>query len=227
MTWLDDVILDLELADAVPSILAATGQAGTQSAASRSDHVHGHGAQSGGTQHAQAATASAGFAPAVGGTANRVVATSNGTTLSMVQVSNAMLASELAHSSDSFTPGLTGRTTPGTQTYSTNLGSYQKIGSLVFVRGEVVLTANSGGSGDAIIILPFTAASTIMSAISLAYISNVSFTSSAYTWFTIGVDPGSTRGILFENQGGGSRHNVAITQVAADGKLSFSGVYLT
>jgi hypothetical protein len=125
---------------------------------------------------------------------------------------------------DVWSPGLVGRTTPGTQTYSTNTGTYRKRGKLVFVRAEIVLTANSGGSGDALITLPFTAVSGTMQALTIAYVGDITI-SSGYDFLSLGIDAGSTRLLIFENKSASARQNLPIGNVAATGKICFSGTY--
>ncbi len=57
-------------------------------------------------------------------------------------------------------------------TYSVQVGSYIKIGKLVFVRGEITLTNNGSGAGiGAITGLPFTSAATIPGALAFPYYS--------------------------------------------------------
>lgn len=60
----------------------------------------------------------------------------------------------------SWTPVLAGSTTPGTQTYSVQLGRYTRIGNLCFVQGRVTLTAFDAATNGAMRItgLPFTCA---------------------------------------------------------------------
>src|ERR1041384_280978 len=49
------------LSDATPAAVAAVGAAGSDTDASRSDHVHAHGDQAGGSLHSTATTSVAGF----------------------------------------------------------------------------------------------------------------------------------------------------------------------
>src|SRR5262245_2960870 len=58
-----------------------------------------------------------------------------------------------------YTPTYLGETTPGATTYTTQEGSYIRVGNLVLARGRVTWTAATG-TGNATISLPFTAAST-------------------------------------------------------------------
>ena len=56
-----------------------------------------------------------------------------------------------------WTPTLGGATTDPTCTYAFNAGYYVKIGSLVYIKGGLRCTANSGGAGQLVIRgLPFT-----------------------------------------------------------------------
>jgi hypothetical protein len=51
--------------------------------------------------------------------------------------------------SGTFTPTITGATTAGAQTYSSQTGYFQRIGKVVHFALRFVLTANSGGTGNA------------------------------------------------------------------------------
>lgn len=125
-----------------------------------------------------------------------------------------------------WTPNWVGRTTPGTQTYSTNTGKYIRSGNLVFVRVEIVLTSNTGGAGDAVIAMPLTVASGELQGLAMSYMGNITM-SLGFDFLTIGLDSGSTRCLVFENQTAGLRNNLSITQVGATGRIAFSGVYET
>lgn len=63
------------------------------------------------------------------------------------------------YASGTYTPTYLGATTPGTTTYTTQSGTYLRIGRLVLVWGQVVWTAATG-TGNAQISLPFTPAVT-------------------------------------------------------------------
>lgn len=68
---------------------------------------------------------------------------------SVTTLQSSVAALQALFTSGSWTPALAGATTPGTQTYSTQTGSYYKIDKLVFVEGTVVLTALDGATaGD-------------------------------------------------------------------------------
>lgn len=57
-----------------------------------------------------------------------------------------------------WTPALTGATSGPTITYTSQVGSYTRIGNLVYVKGLIVINTISGGSGSARMTgLPFTA----------------------------------------------------------------------
>lgn len=58
--------------------------------------------------------------------------------------------------STSFTPTLVGGSTAGTTSYSTQAGSYVKVGGLVFVQGNIVITSATGTGSATIGGLPFT-----------------------------------------------------------------------
>lgn len=131
-----------------------------------------------------------------------------------------------ASATGTWTPTIVGRSTPGTQTYSTQTGSYTKQGGLVTVRGEIVLTGNSGGSGDAVITMPFAASAGAMQALAFAYFGNITRTA-GYDEFTLGLDPGSTRCLIFENRTANTRNNLPITSIGTAGRLAFSGTYET
>jgi len=62
---------------------------------------------------------------------------------------------------NTFTPTIIGSTTAGVGTYSTQYGSYMKIGKLVVIQAYLVWTAHTGtGSGMRIAGLPFSSENT-------------------------------------------------------------------
>lgn len=80
----------------------------------------------------------------------------------------------------SFTPTFGGSGGNQTVSYSIQLGTYVKVGKLVYVNVSVIATGTpSGGSGDLIINgLPFTSKSGVQQAGSIAFANNLSFGSS-------------------------------------------------
>jgi len=77
----------------------------------------------------------------------------------------------------SFTPTFGGSSGNQTVSYSTQLGTYVKVGKLVYVNVSVIASGTpSGGSGDLIIAsLPFTSKSGVQQAGSVAFANNMTF----------------------------------------------------
>lgn len=81
---------------------------------------------------------------------------------------------ELPGIATTYTPTYDG-TTPGTTTYTTQVGFYVKVGRLIFFWGRVTWTAASG-TGTAVVSIPFTSDSTTNSRSTVGvYTTNVTF----------------------------------------------------
>ena len=102
----------------------------------------------------------------------------------------------------SWTPTLTGQSTAGTTTYTTQVGTYTRIGNLAICQFNIVITAATGTGTLQIGGFPFT----INSLSGYAAISAAQITGAAYTWpasvtsAIFSPTPGSTIGV-FVGQG--------------------------
>ena len=122
--------------------------------------------------------------------------------------------------------GATGNTP--TITYTTQTGTYVKIGKLVFVQGYLEITANSGGTGNARITgLPFTSASaaTPYGAMAIAQHGVVNL-SAGYTQYGMFVVNNSTLMAVRESGDNVAAQDVAIGAIGATFLLIFSGAYI-
>lgn len=119
----------------------------------------------------------------------------------------------------SWTPTYLGQTTPGTTTYSVQVGTYTRIGDTIFFTGYVSWTAATG-TGGAILSLPFTAANVSNQRFAVACRIN------AITFANAGVE-----GLILPNTAFVSlwtpASNVTTTQVAVEaaGDISYTGWY--
>ena len=92
-----------------------------------------------------------------------------------------------------WTPTITRNSSAPSVSYSLQVGKYTKIGNMVTIYGDVVWSANTGGSGGARIVLPFTA-------MSAKYFKPIT---RSYTGLSVGVDytpSGYSDGVNLEMQ---------------------------
>lgn len=139
-----------------------------------------------------------------------------------------ILDSILGKSPVSWTPVLAGLTTPGTQTYATQVGYYVTIGPLVFYSFNVVLSALDGATAGQIIIdgLPFpcNARTGYQSPATIGAVSNITFSAGKSmlggTVFT------SVSYVLLRQAGSGvASSSVQPTNLAANSGITGSGFY--
>lgn len=118
-----------------------------------------------------------------------------------------------------WTPTYVGLTTPGTTTYSIQLGRYVRIGTRCHFSCRVVWTAATG-TGTACISLPFTAKNlTNYAQVLSAYTINVTFAASGIQAV---VNPGQNFAFLNSpTSNGGS----SLVQIEAAGTIIISGVF--
>lgn len=123
----------------------------------------------------------------------------------------------------SFTPTLTGSTTAGTTTYTTQIGRYIRIGDLVWYTIQLVITGATG-TGNAIISgLPFATNSSGNSQ------GIILLDGSGWTWptgatvLTLSLQTGLTSGVIF---GAGSARAISPLQmVNSAATFNITGVY--
>lgn len=85
-----------------------------------------------------------------------------------------------AYEEGTFTPTVSGSTTSGTQTYTTQLGRYTRIGRLVYIQIEIVLASATGTGNILINGLPFTVNATFDANPLTIYSSNLIIASGPY-----------------------------------------------
>jgi hypothetical protein len=120
-----------------------------------------------------------------------------------------------------FTPLINGTSVAGAATYTTQVGQYVKIGSLVWIDIELNWTAHTGTGNLIVNGLPFTSALSIGPALSI-YAQNIGMT--AGNVMTCLLSPGSTQVLLRQTPVGGG----GASQVPMDGSGSIiiSGFYM-
>jgi hypothetical protein len=78
-----------------------------------------------------------------------------------------------------FTPTVQGVSSPGTATYSTQLGAYTKIGNLVYVNVYLSYTGGTGTGQLRVANLPFTSAGSYIPVASI-YLDNIAYTATSF-----------------------------------------------
>ena len=87
-----------------------------------------------------------------------------------------------------FTPTITGSSTTGTATYSTQVGKYTKIGNAVTIQVNVDWSSGNGsGTAMYIVGLPFTSQSGVIHALTTGYVNNIAMTAGEYVTANIAV----------------------------------------
>lgn len=126
----------------------------------------------------------------------------------------------LTYATAAYTPTYLGAATPGTTTYTTQVGAYTRIGNVVFFTAYVVWTAATG-TGVAVVSLPFTSAN----------VTNQRFAVSVFTSSVTFANSG-VQGVILPNttrvQFASPLTNAASTDinVEAAGSLNVTGWYL-
>jgi hypothetical protein len=121
-----------------------------------------------------------------------------------------------------WTPVVVGATTPGTGTYTTQVGRYTKIGNRVFFNLNLNWSAHTGAGDMSIAGLPFTSNSTSGNASSLsAWVSNL--TLSALNILTPIVNTNSTSVSFFQTPAGGGA--VGLVTLDTSAQVIISGHY--
>ncbi len=122
-----------------------------------------------------------------------------------------------------FTPSITGSTSAGTATYSSQYGVYSRIGNMVFVQVNLVWSGHTG-TGDMLVtglpyIFSFAAAFYPMA----AFVSEIVLPANAVDVFVDGNNNTTQMEVVV------TRDNATVAPVAMDaaGGLSFLGMYLT
>ena len=114
--------------------------------------------------------------------------------------------------------------TPGTTTYTTQIGRYTKVGRLVTVSVSLAWTNVVGGTGGLQFGgLPFTSANTAGSydGISIAYVSNIASTAGTVLYGL--VEFGSTVVTMTQTPTGGGTYGLVTLDTA--GEIAFTATY--
>lgn len=127
----------------------------------------------------------------------------------------------------SFTPTLVGSTVAGTPTYTNQIGRYTKIFDLVFVQGQVTISAIGGMTGNVRIGgLPVATANEAV--LGLAWVtSHTGVTYTASYSFLSGIITGNTTQIRLNQNGTGvSALSLPVSGIAATTDIVFGAAYL-
>lgn len=127
-----------------------------------------------------------------------------------------------------FLPTIFGSTTPGTQTYSIQSGYYQRIGRTVHFQVSLSITANSGGTGTALLgPLPFTSLNVPNVQSEVVFSTNTGITfSSTRNKLVANISPNGSSAVLIENQNGTSSQSLPISSIGV-GTYTITGSYLS
>lgn len=125
-----------------------------------------------------------------------------------------------------FTPTLAGNTTPGTHTYTTQVGRYTRIGNRVNFDIAIVVntmgTGGNAGAGDTTITgLPFTPAGTTILAMTIGWIAVVTFSGQISCYGFGGLNYLTLREIT----SGGYGNTIPISNVGNGAFISVQGSY--
>ena len=127
-----------------------------------------------------------------------------------------------------WTPTVAGSSTPGTQTYTLQIGLYTKIGRQVFVECRVLMSAKDGTTAGNILIagLPFASATTGQETggVGLGFSSNINL-SAGYTQVGLTKISASTTFQVVESGDNVPAQAVVAAALAADSDFSFSATY--
>jgi len=150
-------------------------------------------------------------------------------TVDNIQFPATQVASSNANNLDdyeegTFTATITGSTTAGTATYSTQQAKYTKIGKAVNIQIHLGWSGGTG-SGTAMYIagLPFTSDSAVIQGLALGFLDNVAMSAGQYCTMNIAINDTKIRFFRLPTGGGGA-DDLAYD---AAGSVSVGGTYFT
>jgi hypothetical protein len=120
-----------------------------------------------------------------------------------------------------FTPTIIGSTTAGTGTYTTQSGSYTKVGRVVSFRLQVLTSAHTGTGSLLGASLPFTCSG--ISAVTIGLLNDLALTAVNYAMAEV-VDGSTTVRFRQYPVGGGNISDIAMD---TDPNIVLSGTYFT
>jgi hypothetical protein len=127
-----------------------------------------------------------------------------------------------------WTPTLIGTTTPGTQTYSVQVGKYARVGRLVYVTGTITLATTTGMVGNVIIAgLPANSitGTGISQGVAIGQHSNITL-AAGYTQLTGATTSGNSNVQLGQAGSGVPQIAIDASAVIAGTSIAFSSTYL-
>lgn len=154
----------------------------------------------------------------------------SGITTTEIAAAAGILISQLASSVTltSWTPTLIGSTTPGTQTYSVQVGKYIQILGFVYVMGRVTITAKDAAIAGSVLIggLPVTPQNTanLNGGGSIGQVTGWTH-QAGYTDNALEIRPNTANLRLIENGSGVAASTVPVANIAAATDIEFSAAY--
>lgn len=150
-------------------------------------------------------------------------------TNAMVNSSAAIAITKLASGVDatSYTPTLAGDSTAGSNTYTTQVGRYCRIGPLVVVQFNVVLaTKDAAMAGNIYVSIPVAAASvTSLFGAGAVYHSGITL-SAGYTQIAMLISQGTSRAFMYKNGSGAAGAFIVAADVAGTAQVVGTFAYL-
>ena len=128
------------------------------------------------------------------------------------------------YSEGSWNPTLTGATGNPTVSYTTQSGSYTRIGDTIICRATVVINTLSGGSGDIRISLPFTTANDGLSNTGSWSANGVDYTASVM-WVQVVAGPNLAYARLIEQNDAASGNSLDYPGIGTGDSFTFSLTY--
>jgi hypothetical protein len=143
--------------------------------------------------------------------------------------SNPGIASLTTYEVGTFTPTVRGSSVAGANTYTTQVGTYVRIGALVYVQGYIVMSAKDGAMAGNIRLggLPFATANiaNTFGAIAVGPYSNIDL-GAGYTQLAIGTLPNTTAALdLYECGDNVATAAIVAADIANNTAIQFSGTY--
>lgn len=133
-------------------------------------------------------------------------------------------ASTVNYTSGTWTPVITGSGSNPTITYTAQSGTYQRVGNIVLAKASVTINTISGGTGNAQVSLPLTAANDGLTTMGNCALVNVAFPAST-TWITSQITPNTDFVFFRASRDNTSSSDVLLSNLAAGDILRYTITY--
>jgi len=133
-------------------------------------------------------------------------------------------ASTQNYTSSTWTPAITGSGSNPTVTYTSQIGVYTQIGSLVFAKAVITINTISGGSGNAQFSVPVTSASDSVTNVGDCSLAGVGFPTTT-SWINFQLVTTSASGILRASRDNTTTSDVQISNLAAGDTIRYQLFY--